>query len=32
MTKIQLQNTNMLEVEKLKYFTPDCEQTVALYN
>ena len=31
-TKIQLQNTIMLEVEKLKYFQPDSEQTVALYN
>ena len=28
--KIQLQNTIMLEVEKPKHFTPDCEQTVAL--
>ena len=28
--KIQLQNTITLETDKLKYFTPDCEQTVTL--
>ena len=29
-TIIQLQNTIMLEVEKLKYFISDCKQSVAL--